>query len=323
MPLIIGGGIPGGCAVPGVMASRILRSPREKLATLLVVPFMNCGAKVPVFILICGAFFGEKAALAMFVATLVSWTFALLAARFLRSTVIRGEATPFLMELPPYRLPTLKGLVIHTWERAWQYIKKAGTVILGISIIIWAAMTYPALDEKTASGFEARKAEIQTKVDSASGDEEKASFEAMLADVSAEEAQAALRGSFAGMLGRALEPVSELAGFDWRVNIALIGGFAAKEVIVSSLGTAYSMGDVDAENSEGLGKKLASDPSWSIGTALSVMLFVMFYAPCFVTVVAIAREASPKWALFSVVFNTCVAFVLAAAVYNITRMITG
>lgn len=323
MPLIVSGGIPGGCAVPGVMASRILRSPKEKLATLLVVPFMNCGAKVPVFILVCGAFFGEKAALAMFGATIISWVFALLAARFLRSTVIRGEATPFLMELPPYRLPTLKGLVIHTWERAWQYIKKAGTVILGISVIIWAAMTYPGLDENHKAVFEAKKAEIQAKIDSASGDEEKASFETMLAEVSGEESQVAVSRSFAGMLGQALEPVSRLAGFDWRVNIALIGGFAAKEVIVSSLGTAYSMGEVDADNSEGLGKKLLSDPSWNIGTALSLMLFVMLYSPCFVTVVAIAKEASPKWAAFSMVFNTSVAFILSVAVYNITKWVTG
>lgn len=317
MPLIIAGGIPGGCAVPGVMASRILRSPKEKLATLLVVPFMNCGAKVPVFILICGAFFGEHAALAMFGATITSWAFALLAARFLRSTVIRGEATPFLMELPPYRLPTLKGLIIHTWERAWQYIKKAGTVILGLSVIIWAGMTYPGLDEAQKAGFETKKSEIQTKISSVSGNEEKAGLESMLEEISAEESMATLRVSYAGMLGQALEPISKLAGFDWRVNIALIGGFAAKEVIVSSLGTAYSMGAVDAENSEGLGKRLASDPGWNVAVALSLMIFVMLYSPCFVTVVAIAKEASKKWAAFSMVFNTTVAFVFSVAVYKI------
>lgn len=319
MPLIVGGGIPGGCAVPGVMASRILRSPKEKLATLLVVPFMNCGAKVPVFILICGAFFGEKAALAMFGATLASWIFALLAARFLRSTVIRGEATPFLMELPPYRLPTLKGLVIHTWERAWQYIKKAGTVILAISVIIWAGMTYPGLNETQKEGFEARKAEIQAKIDGAPDGDEKAGLNEKLAEISAEESMLTLGSSYAGMLGKALEPISKLAGFDWRVNIALLGGFAAKEVIVSSLGTAYSMGEVDAETSESLGKRLASDPNWNVAVALSLMVFVMLYSPCFVTVVAIAKEASRKWALFSMAFNTTVAFIFAVAVHNIAK----
>lgn len=317
MPLIVSGGIPGGCAVPGVMASRILRSPKEKLATLLVVPFMNCGAKVPVFILLCGAFFGEKAALAMFGATIMSWVFALLAARFLRSTVIRGEATPFLMELPPYRLPTLKGLVIHTWERAWQYIKKAGTVILAISVIIWAGMTYPGLSDESKAGIESRKTEIQARIDSASGDDEKAALEKQLEALSAEESMLVVKDSYAGMLGRALEPLSRLAGFDWKINIALIGGFAAKEVIVSSLGTVYSMGEVDADSSEGLGKRLVSDPSWNISVALSLMIFVMLYSPCFVTVVAIAREASRKWAVFSMVFNTIVAFVFSVATYNL------
>lgn len=319
MPLIVGGGIPGGCAVPGVMASRILRSPKEKLATLLVVPFMNCGAKVPVFILICGAFFGEKAALAMFGATLASWIFALLAARFLRSTVIRGEATPFLMELPPYRLPTLKGLVIHTWERAWQYIKKAGTVILAISVIIWAGMTYPGLNETQKTSFEAKKAEIQARIEGTQDGDEKKDYQEKLAEISAEESMLALGSSYAGMLGKALEPVSKLAGFDWRVNIALLGGFAAKEVIVSSLGTAYSMGEVDAEASESLGKRLASDPNWNVAVALALMVFVMLYSPCFVTVVAIAKEASRKWALFSMVFNTTVAFIFAVAVHNIAK----
>ncbi len=139
----------------------------------------------------------------------------------------------------------------------------------------------------------------------------------MLAEVSAEESMSTLRASYAGMLGQALEPVSKLAGFDWRVNIALIGGFAAKEVIVSSLGTAYSMGDVDTENAEGLGKRLASDPGWNVAVALALMIFVMLYSPCFVTVVAIAKEASRKWAAFSMLFNTAVAFVFSVAVYNI------
>ena len=120
------------------MAARTLKSPRERLATLLTVPFMNCGAKLPVYALLVAAFFPRKQASIMLILTLISWMGALLVAKLLRSTVIRGEATPFVMELPPYRFPTLKGLWIHTWERTWQYMKKAGTVILGISILIWA-----------------------------------------------------------------------------------------------------------------------------------------------------------------------------------------
>ncbi len=150
MAFIVSGGIAGGCAVPGVMATRTLKSPRERLATLLTVPFMNCGAKLPVFALLVAAFFTEHRAQVMLIITLISWTGALLVAKLLRSTVIQGLPTPFVMELPPYRLPTFKGLFIHTWERTWQYIRKAGTVILGISIILWAMMTFPQLDADKA-----------------------------------------------------------------------------------------------------------------------------------------------------------------------------
>ena len=154
MPFIVSGGIAGGCAVPGVMATRTLRSPKERMATLLTVPFMNCGAKLPVLALLIGAFFSENKALLMFLFTMLAWVVALFAAKFLRMTILRGEPTPFVMELPPYRFPTLQGLLIHTWERTWQYIKKAGTVILGISILLWALMTFPSLPDERLGFFE-------------------------------------------------------------------------------------------------------------------------------------------------------------------------
>ncbi len=320
MPFIVSGGIPGGCAVPGVMAARTLRSPKEKLATILTAPFMNCGAKVPVFILLTGAFFGKHAAMALFAITVFGWIMALFTAKLLRSTVIKGESTPFVMELPPYRLPTLKGVLIHTWERAWQYIKKAGTTILAVSIVIWASMTFPGLPQDQVDGFAGERATVEAKIASAQDDTTKASFEEELSVIDNKEAQTALRHSFAGKLGTAMEPVSKLAGFDWRTNIALIGGFAAKEVIVSALGTAYSMGEVDAEESEGLSETLSKDPQWNVFTAVSLMVFVLLYAPCFVTVVVLARESSWKWAGFSVVFNTVLAFSLSVAVYQIGQM---
>ena len=157
MPFIVSGGIAGGCAVPGVMATRTLKSPRERLATLLTVPFMNCGAKLPVFALLVAAFFTAKQALVMFLITIGAWVGALLVARLLRSTVIKGESTPFVMELPPYRMPTLKGVLIHTWNRTWQYIKKAGTIILGISIVLWAFMTFPGLPQTKLAHYESER----------------------------------------------------------------------------------------------------------------------------------------------------------------------
>lgn len=330
MAFIVSGGIAGGCAVPGVMATRTLKSPRERLATLLTVPFMNCGAKLPVFALLVGTFFAQNQALMMFGITLLAWGGALLVAKLLRVTVIKGEATPFVMELPPYRLPTFKGLAIHTWERTWQYIKKAGTVILGISIVLWAAMTFPGLPEDQQRIFNDQRAaataglpgHMVQQIESGEDIDQlpeiaQNAHERMMA-VDGREAEAALKHSIAGRMGTALESISQWAGFDWRTNIALVGGFAAKEVIVATLGTAYSLGEVDPEENGSLPDTLAAAPLWSPLVALSLMVFVMFYAPCFVAVVCIAREAgSWKWGLFSMVFNTVLAFSLAVVVYQI------
>ena len=311
MPFIVSGGIAGGCAVPGVMATRTLKSPRERLATLLTVPFMNCGAKLPVFALLVAAFFAAKQALVMFLITIGAWVGALLVARLLRSTVIKGESTPFVMELPPYRMPTLKGVLIHTWNRTWQYIKKAGTVILSISIVLWAFMTFPGLPQTKLAYYESERqallnenpvisAELENSQSPVELSPAASHLQEKLNELSAAETQEALQYSFAGRLGRALEPVSRFAGFDWRTNIALVGGFAAKEVVVSTLGTAYSLGDIAPEATDSLGEKLAASPNWSPLTAAALIIFIMFYSPCFVTVVCIAREAgSWKWGLFS------------------------
>ncbi len=320
MPFIVSGGVGGGCAVPGVMASRTLRSRKEKLATLLTAPFMACGAKLPVFILLAGVFFPHHEALALFLITLSAWAFALFAARILRSTLIRGPSTPFVMELPPYRMPTLRGLIIHTWERTWQYIKKAGTVILAISILLWAAMTFPPPHEADLAPLNEAVAEAQAHVDGFPEDTDQATLaqaEDDLAMAEAALAEAGLANSLAGRLGRALEPVSQSAGFEWRTNIALIGGVAAKEVIISTLGTAYSLGDVDPEEAFSLAGHIRSDPTWTTPRGIALILFILLYSPCFVTVVAIRQEAgSWKWALFSIVFNTALAFGVAVAVYQ-------
>jgi len=266
----------------------------------------------------------------MFIITMISWGGALLVAKLLRTTIIKGESTPFIMELPPYRLPTFKGLAIHTWERTWQYIKKAGTVILGISIMLWAMMTFPGLPESQKQLYEQQRQMLLSGTGStvigeirAAGEYSELSEAAKdvkyrLTGIDAGEAEAALKNSVAGRFGTALENVTQLAGFDWRTNMALVGGFAAKEVVVSTLGTAYSLGEVDPEETRLLSDKLASAPGWSPLTALSLIIFTIFYAPCFVTVVCIAREAgSWKWGVFSMVFNTVLAFLLATAVYQI------
>jgi len=330
MPFIVSGGIAGGCAVPGVMATRTLRSPKERMATLLTVPFMNCGAKLPVLALIIGAFFSENQARYMFLFTVLAWVVALLAAKLLRITVLRGAPTPFVMELPPYRFPTLRGLIIHTWERTWQYMKKAGTIILSISILLWAMMTFPGLSDSELAHFSDQRNVLKTTYAESTAaeltNEESQTYAAQqltagLAQIDQEEAEAALKNSLAGRIGTSLESISWLAGFDWRTNIALVGGFAAKEVIVSTLGTAYSMGEIDAEAAEPLGKRLQNDPNWNKIGAVSALIFIMFYAPCFVTVVCIAKEASWRWALFSIAFNTIFAFTLATTVFQLGSLL--
>lgn len=334
MAYIVSGGIAGGCAVPGVMATRTLKSPRERLATLLTVPFMNCGAKLPVFALLVAAFFIHYKATMMFTLTLISWTGALMVAKLLRITVIKGASTPFVMELPPYRMPTFKGLAIHTWERTWQYIRKAGTIILGVSIILWALMTFPTLPASRIQAFENQRQALQSAAgtevtarlkadkDTASLSEAAVMLNRQILTVDNQEAEAMLKHSIAGRLGIALETLSRWSGFDWRTNIALVGGFAAKEVIVSTLGTAYSLGEVDPEHIGSLAQTLANSPHWRPLSAFSLIIFVMFYSPCFVATVCIVREAGAiKWGAFAMIFNTVLAFSLAVAVFQVGRLI--
>lgn len=318
VPYILGGGIAGGCAVPGIMAARTLRSPREKLATLLTVPFMACGAKLPVFIVFAGVFFPGNEALVMFGLTLTGWVVAMLAARFLRSSFIKGPATPFVMELPPYRMPTLQGMVIHAGERTWEYLKKAGTVILAISIVVWAAMAYPGLPEDKVQAHETTLAELQRRFDAAQpGSELQHSIEAAMHAEIGRFNEDTLRHTVAGRIGAAMEPLTRYAGFGWEANISLLGGLAAKEVIVTTLGTAYSMYD-ENEESGSLAQFIARDKSWNMPSVVSFLLFVLLYAPCFVSLVTIRTETgSVKWALFSFVFNTCVAMVVATTAYQI------
>jgi ferrous iron transport protein B len=379
MALVVSGGISGGCAVPGVLATRTLRSPKERIATLLVVPFMNCGAKLPVYAVLIAAFFSHNKGRMMFILTLLSWGFALFAAKFLRSTVLRGPKTPFVMELPPYRIPTLQGLLIHTWERTWQYIKKAGTIILGFSIIMWVMMTFPGLSKEKVRSFEDRRQKI-VRAFLASSDvtqwittqkglsdlnriydslkkgtaptpdpqgkqsplfplarasvlitkgkplakdmdprhlkaaHEYLEYRKQLARLRLEEQEAALKRTIAGWLGQGLETITRPLGFDYRTNIALIGGFAAKEVVVSTLGTAYSLGEVDPEAAGSLAERLKRDPNWNPLLAFTFLIFTMLYVPCLATVISIRRESSWAWAGFSLGFNLVVAYAVAMVI---------
>jgi ferrous iron transport protein B len=330
VPFIVSGGIAGGCAVPGVMASRTIKGARERLLTILTAPFMACGAKIPVYALLISAFFPGDKSIAMIGIIILSWIFSLIIAKAYSFLIIKGEPSSFIMELPPYRIPILKGLFVHAWERTWLYIKKAGTVILFISIILWIMMTFPRLDNKHNKYFEDKiqsvknsyGAQIKTEFDKINY-ETKLSKNAKelkekIVEIENERAQLSLKNSIAGKIGTMLSPISSLAGFDWRTNIALIGGFAAKEVVVSTLGMAYSLGEVDPVDTKSLSEKLKNDPKWSLGVAIALIIFTILYAPCFVAVVAIIKEtASFKWGIFAVISNTFIAFIFSILAYQI------
>ncbi|MCR4667229.1 MAG: ferrous iron transport protein B [Desulfovibrio sp.] len=330
MPYCVAGGIAGGCAIPGAMATRTLRSPKEKLATLLTLPFMTCGAKWPVFLLLATAFFGnENAPKIMFTMTAIGWIMALLVAKFLRSTVIKGEPTPFVMELPPYRFPTLFSVLLHCWERAWMYIKKAGTVLLAISVVLWAMMKFPELPADMSAQLEQKieAAEEALKVLPENAPQERRDeAEEAVSDAQNALSEAELAYSFAGRLGKGIEPLLAPLGYDWRTDIALIAGVAAKEAVVGTLGTAWSLGEIedaeDEEETKTLSDRLKSAPNWSKATAISLMLFVLLYSPCFVALIVIKQEAGGwKWLFFSIVFNTALAYIVAFAGYNICKML--
>lgn len=325
---IVSGGIAGGCAVPGVMAARTIKGEKERLITILTSPFMPCGAKLPIYALIIAAFFEENMGLIMLGITLVSWLIALTMARVLGSFIIKEKSSAFVMELPPYRTPTLKGLIIHAWERCWMYVRKAGTTILAISILLWVLMTFPSMSEERVRVYEGQIAAVEANYSKEVVLEANSNLEevTVMADelrgkineIESNKAAENLRESVAGKVGRSIEGVSQYAGFDWKTNIALLGGIAAKEVVVSTLGTAYSLGEVDIEESVPLAETLVKKSGWTVANAFSLLIFTLLYSPCFVTVVAIAKETgSWKWAGFTVFAYTLIAFLASIATYQV------
>lgn len=287
IPMLIGFG----CSVPAIMATRILENRRSRLTTMMVIPLFSCGARLPIYALMIPAFFeprlrGPVLLLIYFIGIVL----AIVCAKVLRLTLFKGETIPFVMELPPYRLPTVRGVVIHMWHRGWMYLKKAGTIILGISIILWAATTYPTVDDSKLMG---------------------------LSEESARTVQ--IQHSVVGRIGLGLEPAMKPLGFDWRVSTALVGAFAAKEVFVSQMAIMYSMGEA-GETSEALRKHLTADYTSLQG--FCVMLFCLISMPCVATIAMTRQEAgSWGWAVFQGGSLTLVAYVVTLVVYQVGLLI--
>jgi len=311
IPMLIGFG----CSVPAIMATRTLENRRDRLTTMLVIPLMSCGARLTIYALIIPAFFPQRwYAPMLWIIYIIGIALAVLSAKLLRSTILKGESVPFVMELPPYRMPTIKGVLIHMWERGWLYLNKAGTIILGISILLWVLTTFPGLPDREKARFESERHAIQA--DLSGNDEELAG---RLAAIDNAEAEAALQYSIAGRIGRAMEPLLKTMGFDWKIGTALIGAFAAKEVFVAQMGIIYSVGEAD-EESETLRDKLKNTYTPLIG--FCIMLFCLISAPCMATIAITKRESNSwKWALFQLGGLTALAYVITAIVFQVGRLL--
>lgn len=280
IPLLIGFG----CTVPAIMATRTLESRRDRLITIMVLPLMSCGARLPIYALMIPAFFPPHLqGPVLWVIYVTGIVLALVGARLLRATLFKGENTPFIMELPPYRLPTVDSLLVQMWTRAWLYLKKAGTVILGAAVILWFLTVYPKppADYMVPAGFD------QTTISSDTHFSE-------LQDP-AQIQSAELSYSIAGRVGRVLETVLRPLGFDWRIGTALVGAVAAKEVFVAQMGIVFAVGEVD-ETSDVLRHRLRERYSPLVG--FCIMLFTLISTPCIATFAITRQETgSLKWAL--------------------------
>ena len=285
IPLIMGFG----CNVPAIMATRSIESRSSRLITILINPFISCSARLPVYILFIGTFFPAHVGWAFIILYLAGIAVAFITAKLLRKVHFKEDETPFVMELPPYRIPTFKATCRHMWSKAEQYIRKMGGVILVASILVWALSYYPRPD-----------------------------VEGELTSQQATEQQA---NSYMGRVGRAISPVLEPLGFNWKITIALISGTAAKELVVSTLGVLYAGGDDAPEAlSETLTQPdpISGTPDFTPLIAASFLIFVSLYVPCIASITAVAKESgSWLWGAFSVIYNTCVAWLCAFIVFQI------
>lgn len=289
IPMILGFG----CAVPGIMATRTLENEKDRLLTMLIVPFMSCSARLPVYALIVAAFFSAYQGWVIFSLYLLGIVVAIIVAAIFKKTIFKGMSAPFVMELPPYRIPTVKGAIIHMWERGVLFLKKAGTIILALSVVIWALSSLPV-------GVEYGSQESVT-----------------------------------GQIGTVLSPIFEPLGFgEWQATVAIIYGFLAKEVVVSTFGTLYGIGgdggggeasadEAPAETEEETAPE--EDPGFiavmqELFTPLSAyayMVFVLLYIPCLATLAAIRRETNSwKWPTFAAVYTFVVAYVVSFVIYQ-------
>jgi ferrous iron transport protein B len=310
-----------GCNVPAIMATRIIESRRDRLITMLIAPFMSCSARLPVYILFISAFFPRNQGSVLFLLYLLGALFAILSALFLKRVFFKSEEIPFVMELPPYRVPTIRSVFKHVSFRTSLYFKKIGGVILLASIIVWFLSNFP----RNVAYSKNYPGEISAVGKSAllSDKKDEAVKQLMLEQKSEKQTK-----SFMGIIGRSIEPVMKPLGFDWHLSVSILSGLAAKEVVVSTLGVIFQADNDSGKQS--LVEKIRSQKDSSGRTvftpliAFSFMLFILTYFPCVGVVAAIKRESgSWKWAAFTVFYTTGIAWLLSFAVFQIGRLFVG
>ncbi len=317
IPLLMGFG----CNVPAIMATRTLENRKDRLLTMLIIPFMSCSARLPVYILLISAFFPVKQGLVLLTIYLIGVVLAIVMALVFKKIFFQKAEVPFVMELPPYRMPTLRNTSIHMWNKSVQYLTKMGTVILFASILIWALGYFPRNTENSAK-YDASIQQTQNDITLSDSIKEVQITRLAIAHESER-----MEKSYIGQIGHFITPVISPLGFDWKIGVSIITGLAAKEILIGSMGVLYQS-DLEAdETSVGLQKKLQQQVFTSgprIGekvfsplVAFSLMLFVLIYFPCIAVIAAVKREANWGWAAFTMVYTTVLAWLVALATYQI------
>lgn len=326
IPYIIGFG----CSVPAIMATRTLENKKDRILTIITVPFMSCSARLPVYLLLISALFTTSHGLfvtgvykgliltSIYVAGIVM---AILTSLLMKKIAFKHNSDQFVMELPPYRLPTFRNAVVHMWDKSVQYLKKMGTVILLATIIIWAMEYFP----QHSPQIDRYTAQIeQVEADSTLA---QADRDAQVAQLTLDRASVQTENSYLGRIGKVVAPVFQPLGFDWKMSVSLLTGFAAKEIVVSSMGVLYHADTEADENSSALKASIQAQ-TWTSGklagqkvftplVAYVFMIFILLYVPCVATVSAVYKEAGGRWALFTVFFNTFAAWIICFLIYQI------
>ena len=317
-----------GCNVPAIMATRTIESRSSRIITILVTPFMSCSARLPVMVLFAGAFFPDYAPLVLILLYLLGIATAIITARLLRVTKFKNDETPFVMELPPYRWPTLRATIRHMWEKCAQYLKKIGTVILLSTVVIWFLSYYPRPEESTENRVqrteyreqrtENREQSTEYRVQRTEYREQSTEDREQSRENRAKSEDPGINeNSFIAMIGHAVEPILAPLGQNWHSSIALITSIPAKELVVSTLGVLYC-----SDSEEGIEEDLRASGDFTPRSAAAFLVFILLFFPCIATITTIANETgSRKWALFSIVYNTAVAWIAGFLVYTIGGLI--